>query len=126
MDLDIRHLVAQVMRFGLVGITASLVHWSVVTGLVSTGIGEPLWMNIIGFLCAFSVSYIGHRHWTFCAGGDQSLKKFFAVSLLGFALNEATFAVLLAMGVPYQIGLLIAIIVAAASTFVLSKTWAFR
>lgn len=55
----------QLFWFGVVGVTAMLVHLgSVILIFVPLGLA-PLLANIIGFLLAFQVSHAGHRHFTF-------------------------------------------------------------
>ena len=115
--------------FGVVGVSAMLVHYLTVTlWLVPAGLA-PLAANLIGFLVAFQVSYHGHRHQTFQAHAvphRQALPRFFAVSCLSFAVNEAMYAALLSFtSLDYRLALLIVLVVVAALTFVLGKLWAF-
>ena len=48
------------------------------------------------------------------------------VALAGLALNEAALSALLATGTAPMAALAIAVSLAAASTYVLSRAWAFR
>lgn len=116
--------------FGVVGISALLVHFaSVAWVLVPLGLA-PLLANLLGFLLAFQVSYWGHRVQTFRATGvphRQALPRFFAVACLSFAVNEGLYALLLqhtALG--YRPALLLVLVLVAGMTFVLGKLWAFR
>src|SRR6188474_377402 len=85
----------ELMRFGVVGISASAVHLAVVLLLVPLTV-PPLVANVAAFGIAFQISYYGHRNWTFRANGARaSYMKLLIVSLASFAINEALYAVLL-------------------------------
>ena len=118
----------QLFWFGVVGVSAMLVHFLTVTVLVPLGVA-PLLANVPAFLIAFQVSYWGHRRLTFRVAGvahRRALPRFFAVACLGFGVNEALYFVLLRFAaVDYRIGLAVVLVVAAALTFALSKWWAF-
>jgi putative flippase GtrA len=119
-------MMAQLARFGLVGVTAMAVHWIVVWLLVPLGIA-PLLANLIGFATAFNVSYLGHRNWTFASdrAHGTTFWRFLTVALSSFAINEALYFVLLKF-LDYRIALIIVLVAVAALTFVASKLWAFR
>jgi putative flippase GtrA len=121
---------ARIFRFLVIGGSAAAVHWLVVLAVVSQTGMEPLIANIIAFLCAFSVSYFGHKNWTFEAR-DQAhgpaAAKFFTVAVTGFCINESVYALLLkGLHIHYLIGSAVAIVTAAVSTYILSKSWAFN
>lgn len=121
-------MIAQLARFGVVGIAAMAVHWAVVAAIVPLGVA-PLLANVIAFAVAFNASYFGHRNWTFAsrASHTATLPRFLGVALASFALNEALYAVLLARtALDYRSALLVVLIAVAALTFVLSRCWAFR
>lgn len=121
-------MILQLARFGVVGVAAMAVHWLVVRALVPLGLA-PLIANIIGFGVAFNVSYFGHRNWTFGSAEAHSttLRRFFAVAISSFVLNECLFYLLLRFThLDYQIALAIVLVAVAALTFVLSRWWAFR
>ena len=77
----------------------------------------------------FPVSFAGHFHWSFRGHGAlwlHALPRFAAVALSSFAGNELLYAALLAW-TPWHPGvsLFITLLVVAASTFALSRGWAF-
>ncbi len=120
----------QVMRFGLVGLTALSVHLLSVMVLVKTWGISPLGANFLGFLLAFQVSYWGHYKWTFVAdhvSHKRASLRFFILAGSTFGINELLYAGLLkTTELPYDVALLMVLIVISVSTFVLSKFWAFR
>ncbi len=121
-------MIAQLIRFGIVGVAAMAVHWCVVALLVPQGL-TPLLANIIGFCIAFNVSYFGHHHWTFASteATKTTLWRFLGVAVLGFITNEAMYAALLRFtALDYRAALFIVLIAVAGATYLLSHFWAFR
>ncbi len=120
---------SQIVRFGLVGASAFALHWTSVVTILNFADLSPLVANCFGFLLAFALSYFGHKNWTFAARNQPhatSLRRFSMVSLAGFLINESSYAVLLNhTSLSYRQGLVIALGVAAMSTFLLSRFWAF-
>ena len=120
----------QLMRFGVVGVTAMAVHLLAVYAFV-TGLDlNPLAANIMAFLIAFQVSYFGHARYTFNVADPKSHQhkiKFFAVAVFSLLLNEASYSILLnVFHMQYFIALTLVLFGVAVCTFVLSRLWAFR
>ncbi len=120
----IRELVA----FGVVGVMAALVHFAVVAATVPFGVA-PLLANVLGFLAAFAVSFLGHGGWTFPAEGRPvaaALKRFAVVAVSGFALNESAYAVLLRWtDLDYRVALFVVLVGVAGLTWLAGRYWAF-
>ena len=120
----------QIAWFIAVGTASAATHWLVVVGLVSATAAPPLLANVEGWLVAFMVSFAGHYTLTFRhqhAPLLQAALRFFGVSALGFAMNEAAYAVLLhTSALPYELSLAAVLIGVAFMTFVLGRFWAFR
>lgn len=121
-------MIAQLARFGVIGVAAMAVHWCMVAILVPLGLA-PLIANIIAFCIAFNVSFFGHHHWTFATGDSQrnTFKRFLGVAVLGFVVNEFMYSLLLKFtGLDYRVALFIVLTAVAGLTFLLSRLWAFR
>jgi putative flippase GtrA len=124
-----RTLTARLGLFVAVGCAAAAVHLAVVVLLVS-GLGQwPLLANVVGWLVAFVVSFSGHWLLTFAhrsAPWWRAARRFFAVSLAGFAVNETSYAVLLRWS-PWRYDVLLALVLlgVAVVTYLLSSRWAF-
>jgi putative flippase GtrA len=119
----------QLFWFGVVGVTAMLVHLGTVSLMfVPWGI-HPLTANVLGFLIAFQVSHAGHRAFTFTKSTvsvNNTRLRFFAVAAGSFLVNEALFAALLHFTtLDYRVALAIVLVVVAALTFFLARNWAF-
>jgi putative flippase GtrA len=120
----------RVPRFIAVGCTAAAVHFATVLLLVSVAGAAPLAANVAGWLLAFGVSFLGQWRFTFRgqeAPAWQALRRYFVLSLGGFAANEAGYGALLHWTrVPYDVLLAAVLAGTALVTYVLSSRWAFR
>jgi putative flippase GtrA len=119
----------ELLWFGIVGVSAMLVHLgSVALVLVPLGL-PPLVANVVGFLLAFQVSHLGHHRFTFSAADApvaRSRRRFFLVALSSFLVNEALYALLLRFtDLDYRVALAIVLVAVAVLTFVSARQWAF-
>ena len=114
--------------FIVVGAAAALTHLSVFT-LTRHAVWPEL-ANALGFCVAFAVSFAGHRLLSFRDASTtlaSSLRRFVVTALAGFACNELVFVVLYrALDWPSLAALVLALVLAAGQTFLLSRYWAFR
>lgn len=114
--------------FIVVGAAAALTHLAVFT-LTRHAVWPEL-ANALGFCVAFAVSFAGHRLLSFRDASTtlaSSLRRFVVTALAGFACNELVFVVLYrAMDWPSLAALVLALVLAAGQTFLLSRYWAFR
>jgi putative flippase GtrA len=115
--------------FVAIGCCAAAVHWGVVVWLVSQWSWRPLVANVLGWLVAFVVSFAGHHLLTFRNHGAalrSAAGRFFVVSACGFAVNEASYALLLGWtGQRYDRVLALVLAAVAVLTYLLSRHWAF-
>ncbi len=122
-------ILRQAVRFGLIGIVATLVHMVVGAGLIALS-WPPLLANVAAFCVAFLVSFGGHFWYSFAGHSATimgSLKRFLPVALLGFGVNQSLLALLTLTGMlPATPALMLSTGVAAVGTFILSRLWAFR
>ena len=120
----------QLILFILVGTLAAVTHWGIVIAVVQLLDAPALLANLCGWLIAFGVSFSGHYWLTFRqqkARLAPALKRFFVVSAAGFAVNEASYALLLKYsGLRYDILLGLILIALAVLTFLAGRLWAFR
>lgn len=116
--------------FVAVGSAAAAVHFGVVVLLVSGAGVPPLAANVLGWLVAFIVSFLGQWQLTFRAHGApwlRALRRFFVLSLTGFAINESAYALLLHFShLPYDVLLALVLLGVAVMTYLLGSRWAFR
>ena len=114
--------------FLVVGGSAAAVHMAVF--LLAAPYLWPEVANAMGFCVAFVISFAGHRFLSFSDADTplwQSLRRFAATALAGFAANEVMFVALLrGLNLPDWLALFFALVFASAQTFLLSRFWAFR
>ena len=122
-------LFLQLSRFGLVGVSAALVHFLVVVFLVDLFEINPLLANIVAFCFASQVSYWGHRLWTFNSTRKHSeaFVRLLLVSGLAFILNETLYAILLnQFHLDYKLALVLVLSILPLAVFTAHKLWVFR
>ncbi|WP_417518494.1 GtrA family protein [Minwuia sp.] len=120
-------LIAQIGRFGIIGLAATAVHAFVYWVLVQFGGTEANLANLIAFLIAFIVSWSGHSRWTFGVRSRAALVRFVGVAVGGYALNAlATWAIVDGLGGDPRLPLIFILFVTPAATFVAGRFWAFR
>jgi len=116
--------------FTLIGAIAALVHYIVAVALEASALLAPYNANIIGFLCAFPVSYFGHRTFSFSAqknSHSQAFPRFLMVAVGGFLANQLlVVSALNITHLPFWLVLAVVMVLVAVSTFILSRYWAFK
>jgi putative flippase GtrA len=116
-------------RFAVVGILATSTHVGVVWLLIGHLAVRPLLANLLAFLVAFGVSFIGQYRWTFRSTRDwrSALWRFLVTALLGFAMNNILLVALLEAGlVSQELSAVLAVGVIPLVTYTLSRLWVFR
>ena len=119
----------EVLRFGVVGIAATLVHVGVLTfGVEAIGV-RPTLMNGVAFLMAVLVTYFGQSIWVFRNPVFNIFRmgKFIVVALTGLLAN----LVIMVLAVDffrmhYLLGVVVALIVVPTQTLLINKFWIFK
>jgi len=120
--------IAEIFRFGIVGIIASVLHILTALTLLGAGLMGPYGANAAAFCVALIASYIGHHRWTFQREGGHAehFPRFVTTALLGFALNQGIIAIAIEFfNLPYWIAILIVVATVPAIVYLLCKLWAF-
>jgi len=122
-----RYLLRQVSVFGIIGVVATFVHYSVATVFAEIGIVSVYLANLAGYLCALSVSYFGHNKFTFQVEHSRTLlAKFVSVSVTVFACSQ-----LILLGLesyfhlPHAISLAFVVLTIPVMSFILNKFWVY-
>ena len=114
--------------FTVVGTAATGLHMVVVASTVPAGL-SPLVANVLGFFGSFAVGFVGHARWSFPAAGRPvvpALRRFAALSVLGFGLNEVFYAgTLLWTRLDYRLALFAVIVSLGLAKLLASKHWVF-
>lgn len=115
------------MRFAVVGLASNAVLYLAYLGLTAAGVGPKVAMTLpyaVGVLQTFALN----RRWTFGHEGDRraALLRYAAVYAAGYLLNLAALELLVTrMGLPHRIVQAAMILVVAAFTFGLQRSWVF-
>ena len=91
--MELRPLFTKFIKFGIVGASGMVVHFSVLY-LFKEIVGlNPFVANTIGFVTAATTNYILNRIWTFRSQEKQvavEYLKFILVSVIGLGVNNGT------------------------------------
>ena len=121
--------VREINWFVVIGVVATGVHVTTALGVQRLAAAGPMAASIAGYAASVGLSYIGNSLLTFrrrVMHGPQ-FAKFAAISLAGLALNQAiVFVCARLAGWPLWQALIPVALLVPASTFLMSKFWAFR
>lgn len=118
----------EVLRFAIVGVSATITHFLALTFAVEVGRIPAAIANGIAFALAVFVTYIGQSYWVFRRPVHDvtRLKKFLITAIGGLIANVCIMLLVVnVLSLPYRIGFGIALLVVPALSFVISKTWVF-
>ncbi|MCM8627397.1 GtrA family protein [Accumulibacter sp.] len=116
-------------RFGLIGLMATAVHLLMVWQLIARTELPALVANLLAFLTAFWVSFVGNYFWTFQVPGSpwRALCRFLLIATSGLALNTLLLACLLSGNLlSPTAAALVSTAAVPAVTFLASRFWGFR
>lgn len=123
-----RALLAELSRFGTIGVAVTLLHGAV-AWLAHRSLGMPPFAaNLAGYGVAVGLSFAGHSLWTFRRRDRavRRLARFIVVSLAGFALSNATiWVVTRTVDWPFEVALAINLALIPAATWLVSRLWVF-
>ncbi len=122
-------LARQFAAFSGVGLVAAVVHYSVLIGLVETGLAEPLPANLSAYLAGGVVSYGLNRRYAFRSdrAHAEATWRFAVVAGVGFLLT-GLFTHLLhdRLDAPYVIAALMTTGIVMLWSFAANRAWTFR
>ena len=116
------------LLFCLVGAAAACAHVAGAVLCVAWLHWPPLLANCMGYGVGLATSYAGQSRITFRRAREdrEPYGRFVLSSLTGFAFNSAVFCALLRWtSLDYRFALTIALVIAAAVTFVIMDRWVF-
>jgi len=90
------HETARLLRFGIVGVVATLTHYVLALVMVAVAGLPAQAAHVMGFLAAVPVSFLGHYHWTFRSSVNYSraARRFFAAAAGAFLVSAMLLEVL--------------------------------
>lgn len=118
----------EIIAFGLVGGLATVTHYACAM-ISNEWLAVELYLaNLIGYLCAVGVSFIGHSKLTFQVSMNHALfKRFCLMSVTTFLLSELLLW-LLESGLQLQarIVMMVVVITIPLISYLLNKFWVYR
>lgn len=125
-----RSSVTEILRFGIVGLTATAVHFLILTLAVEKLSIPPSPANGMAFLCALFVTYLGQSLWVFSERSRHSAAQMlrFMISLgVGLFTNIGIMALSVhGLGLGYQTGFILGLVLVPALSFPINRLWVFK
>lgn len=130
-------VVGQYIKFGLIGVLATVVHIGLFITLIEWFQMWEILANLIAYCTAVVVSFLGNSLWTFKAQRyarektvsvfRSQLIRFWITSLVGLLLNTIIiFVVIDIWQSPYYYAVALMVTLTPILIFVISKLWVFR
>lgn len=120
-------LLAQLVRFALVGVSNTIISLVLFAVAVDIGIWYPA-ASVGAFVVGAVNSYTLNRIWTFRAGAFSAagFARYVVVQLVGLATNLAVLVALVEwLSLTRVVAQVIALLGVSATTFTLNRRWAF-
>jgi putative flippase GtrA len=123
------HVVVQFVKFGIVGISNTLLAFAIYTVLLKVFGVWYLGASAIGFVCGAVNGFLLNRRWTFAGHVGDALTpvRWGVVQGCGLGLNEALlYAFVDGAGVEKLLSQVFATVVVTVLTFAVNRAWTFR
>lgn len=120
---------SEVFRFAAVGIISTLLHASVLIGLVENQLLNATYANLAAFSVAFINSYFGHYYWTYNATQPHRRTgiKFTFTAISGLLANYLSFFVIVdLLSINYLWAFAFVTTALPAATYLIHKHWSFK
>lgn len=120
--------VLQVVRFGISGLSSTVVYFVVTIALVQLAQMEPITASVVGYAVSLVFSYLLQSRFTFRVTSDSGAQmvKFLVTSLFGFAVSYGSMRYFTGtLGLPYFVGALVVCVVLPVANFLIFKRWVF-
>ncbi len=123
-------MLVQFIKFGLVGVLNTAIHYAVFYGLLNLAGIHYLVASTIGYLAGLTNSYLLNRSWTFKSRQDNrasEMAKFFLVNVFSLGANLVALKTGVSlMGLSPEIAQLFAIVFSLVVNFAGNRFWTFR
>jgi len=119
----------RLLRFGLVGIVATVVYTAACLLAIEVLMFSPLEASVLGFTAAMGISYYGHTVFSFKLAVDHRsyLHRFATLTAVSFITSTGmTWLLSNVMNVPHRIVLAILFVVLPAISYVCNRFWVFH
>lgn len=117
------------IRFGIIGVLASLMYAGVTFFIVEMGVGNPIMATIVGQLCAALISYFGHQRYSFAVASTHKIFawRFLVVFGLTFAMNVGvTWLLTENFGISHRVTIVVVTVLIPVTNYFCNRFWVFR
>jgi len=122
-----REVGRQFTGFSIIGVINTVIHLTLVTGLVEILLIDPMLANALAFISANLFSFWANSRWSFqTVLTRQRYMRFLLVSLIGLFVSVSAIAVSEALRWHYLVGVLLSFIVLPLITFFTHKKWTWK
>lgn len=127
--MDIKRInIAELLRFGFVGVLNTLSALAVIYALMALGVG-PYLANLGGYAVGLVISFTLNRRWTFRStnlSGPGLVARFLIAVAVSYLVNLLTVYLCLHVGVPPHLAQLLGMPAYTLCFYVSSKLFVFR
>ena len=119
---------SSMLRFGIVGISATIVYYAVAIIASKFGLVAAI-ANLVGFGAGALTSFVGHFHYTFKKSDNhfRYLIRFIIVTFFGYVLsNIIIFIALDVSQAPFWLAMLIVVLILPPASWLCNRYWAFN
>jgi len=119
--------ILRLLRFAAVGVAATATHALALVGGVELADLSPGAANVLAWMCAVPVSYLGHYFFTFRSHHPhgETLWRFFIVYLVALGTSQALVEGLGALGQSYAWAIPAMVVAIPLATFVVMRLLVF-
>ena len=117
------------LRYAIVGVLGTAIHFGVLAALVEFGGVEPVLASAAGFIVTLIVSYVLNHRWTFASPARHrtAFARYTAVSVLGLGLNSLImYLAVHVFGLWYILAQALVVMVVPAVNYLLNRSWTFK
>ena len=119
--------ISQLFRFGVVGISSTLLHVILATSLIKLFSTTQVFANCNAFLCATIFSYIAHTKWSFGSVITKKTMARFSITIgICFGLTYIISSFAQSINLPYQIGIFLIVTTVPICSYLLHRFWTYR
>lgn len=125
----LRTQAGRLVRFGIVGVAATVTHVTTLTALVELLGVDPHVANFLGFVVAVPVSYLGHYYWSFASthAHGETLLRFVIVAVASLVTSQGLMILAVdGLGAGYGVGIVLMVVVMPLVNFVVQQVLVFR
>ena len=121
-------LAAELSRFSIVGVVATLVYFVVASVLVLATPIQATTASIVAYCCGIPVSFLGQSRFTFRVGQTRAahLLRFALVTVLGLSISYLSIVLASSLSLHPIAGVVCGTILVPIMSFIVMNSWVFR